>query len=218
MDLAKTLWQENSDLARAALDHRFVRGIADGALPLENFQDYLAQDAFYLQSFARAYALALAHSPDTEGMNHFAELLAGTLEELKLHESYAARWKVNLGKAIPGESTLAYTDFLLATASLRPVGEVCAAMTPCMRLYASLGQSLSKEGVGEDNPYAEWVETYSAPEFEALAGRLEELLDRYAEDTPAVRTAYRRAMNLEVGFFEANSPAADPVRAAGRVD
>ena len=163
---------------------------------------------FYLQSFARAYALALAHGPDTEGLHDFAELLAGTLEELKLHEDYAARWDVNLGETVPGESTLSYTDFLLSTASLRSVGETCAATTPCMRLYAFLGQSLSKEGVSGNNPYAEWIKTYSDPEFEALAARLEELLDRYAEDTRAVRAAYRRAMNLEIGFFEANSPAA----------
>lgn len=206
MSLAKTLWEENADLGREALEHRFVRGIADGTLPLESFQAYVAQDAFYLESFARAYALALAHSPDAGSLHDFAELLAGVLEELKLHGGYAERWSVDLGEVVPGKATLAYTDFLLATASLDSVGETCAAMTPCMRLYAFLGQSLAEGELGEDNPYAEWVETYSDPEFEALAARLEELLDRYAEDTPGVRTAYRRAMDLELGFFEANSP------------
>lgn len=206
MSLSETLWQENADLARATLEHRFVHGIADGTLPLENFQEYVAQDAFYLESFARAYALALAHSTDAGGLHDFAELLTGTLEELKLHEGYAARWNVDLNETVPGKATLAYTDFLLATASLGSVGETCAAMTPCMRLYAFLGQSLAEEGIDGDNLYAEWVETYSDPEFEALAARLEELLDRYAEDTPAVRNAYRRAMDLEIGFFEASSP------------
>ena len=33
-------------------------------------------------------------------------------------------------------------------------------------------------------------------------------MDRYAEDTPAVRAAYRRAMELELAFFEANAGAA----------
>lgn len=205
MGLAKTLWQDNADLARATLEHRFVRGLADGTLPPENFQDYVAQDAFYLESFARAYALALAHSAG-DSLHDFAELLAGALEELKLHKGYAARWNVDLEGTAPGEATLAYTDFLLATASLGSVGETCAAMTPCMRLYAFLGQSLAEEGGDEDNPYAEWIETYSDPEFGALAARLEELLDRHAEDTPAVRGAYRRAMTLEIAFFEANSP------------
>lgn len=205
MSLAKTLWKENEDLARAALEHRFVRGLADGTLPLESFREYVAQDAFFLESFARAYALALAHSPDREGVADFAGLIAGVLEELELHEDYAVRWSVDLTGVVPGQATLAYTGFLLATAALGGVGETCAAMTPCMRLYAFLGQSLAEEGVARDNPYAEWTETYADPGFDALAAKLEEMLDRYAEDAPAVRSAYRRAMELELAFFEANA-------------
>jgi thiaminase/transcriptional activator TenA len=205
MSLAKTLWEENADLARAALEHQFVRGLGHGELPLGSFKEYLAQDAFFLEAFARAYALALARSPDRQGLHDFTELLTGVLEELKLHGKYAEGWGVKLADVVPGEATLAYTDFLLATAALRGVGETCAAMTPCMRLYAFLGQSLAEEGGKEGNAYAEWIETYSAPVFEDLASTLEGLLDRYATDTPAVRATYRRAMNLELAFFEANA-------------
>ena len=205
MSLAKTLWEENAGLARAALEHRFVRGLGNGDLRLGSFQEYVTQDAFFLEAFGRAYALALAHSSDRQGLLDFAELLAGVLEELELHGKYAESWGVELGGVVPGEATLAYTNFLLATAALRDIGETCAAMTPCMRLYAFLGQSLADEGVEEGNAYAEWIETYSAPDFETLASTLEGLLDRYATDTPAVRAAYRRAMNLELAFFEANA-------------
>ncbi|MDP8950997.1 MAG: TenA family protein [Actinomycetota bacterium] len=205
MSLAKKLWEENADLSQRALGHRFVRGLKDGTLPLGSFKEYIGQDAFFLEAFARAYALALAHGPDQESLHEFAELLSGVLEELKMHEGYAAQWEVRLKDVSPGEATLAYTDFLLSTAALGSVGETCAVMTPCMRLYAFLGQELAKERSGEDNPYAEWIQTYSDPEFEALADRLEGLLDRYAADTPAVRAAYRRAMALEVAFFEANA-------------
>jgi len=92
---------------------------------------------------------------------------------------------------------------LLATAALRTLGETCAAMTPCMRLYAFLGQSLATEGAdGDDNPYTAWVRTYAAPEFEALAARLEALLDRYGVDSEDLRSTYRRALSLELAFFE----------------
>jgi thiaminase (transcriptional activator TenA) len=205
--LAETLWEANADLTRTALEHRFVRGLADGSLPVESFQSYVAQDAFFLESFARAYALALAHSDDQRGLRDFAELISGVIEELELHEGYAGRWGVSLKGVEPGEATLAYTDFLLATASLSGVGETCAAMTPCMRLYAFLGRSLAGEGYDESNPYSEWIRTYADPEFEVLAAKLEVLLNRYAADTPAVRSAYRRAMALEVAFFEANAGA-----------
>lgn len=207
--LAGTLWAANADLARAALEHRFTRGVLDGSLPLRGFQGYIAQDAFFLDAFARAYALALARCPDRDGLHGFFELLGGVLDELRLHTSYAARWGVELGDLTPGAATLAYTDFLLATAALGSVGETCAAMTPCMRLYAYLGQSLAAEGTGSGNPYAEWITTYASPDFEALAARLERLLDRYAVPTEsdATRGTYRRAMALELAFFEASAPA-----------
>jgi thiaminase/transcriptional activator TenA len=205
MSLAKKLWEDNADVARAALEHRFVRGLGDGDLPLGSFQEYVAQDAFFLDAFARAYALALAHSPNRQGLHAFAKLLAGVLEELELHGKYAEGWGVELADVVPGEATLAYTDFLLTTAALRGVGDTCAAMTPCMRLYAFLGQSLADEEIDESNVYAGWIQTYSAPDFEDLASTLEGLLDRYATDNPTVRAAYRRAMNLELAFFEANA-------------
>lgn len=204
MNLANTLWEENASLARAVLDHPFTRGIGDGTLPIESFREYVAQDALYLESFARAYALALAHSPDRAGMKDFTGLVAGVLEELELHDAYAASWGVDLAAGVePAGATLAYTDFLLATAALKSVGETCAAMTPCMRLYAFLGQSLARDGYDEDNLYAEWIGTYSDPGFETLAAKLEVLLDRYAADEPAAHVAYRRAMELELAFFEA---------------
>ncbi|MDP9455761.1 MAG: TenA family transcriptional regulator [Actinobacteria bacterium] len=209
MRLSKVLWEENTELARASLAHRFVRGLGDGTLPPESFREYVAQDAFFLESFARAYALALAHSPDGEGMREFAGLVAGVLEELRMHEGYAEGWGVKLSEVEPAVATTNYTDFLLSTASLKSIGETCAAMAPCMRLYAFLGQSLAEEGYDPGNPYAEWIETYADEGFEGLATKLERLVDRYAADTPAVRAAYRRAMELELAFFEANARATD---------
>lgn len=204
MTLSAELWGENADLAAEALGHPFVRGLADGSLPERLFAGYVAQDAFFLEAFARGYALGVAHSPDRSGVEAFADLLQGVREELRLHGGYAARWGIDLAEVHPAEATLAYTDFLLASGALGDVGLLCAALTPCMRLYAHLGGALAgHDAAGDPGRYREWVDTYAAPEFEELAATLEGLLDRYAADTPAVRAAYRRAMRLEVGFFAA---------------
>jgi thiaminase/transcriptional activator TenA len=204
--LATRLWHAHADLAQTALESTFVRGIADGRLGRAHFKRYVAQDAFFLEAFARGYALALAHSPDRAGMEAFHELIGGVLEELRLHASYAARWGVDLSQVTPVRATLAYTDFLLATASLGSLGDTCGAMTPCMRLYAYLGRTLSASGAARvDNPYHEWVATYASASFDALARTLEGLLDRYATDTPSVRRAYGRAMELELAFFDAQA-------------
>jgi thiaminase/transcriptional activator TenA len=123
--------------------------------------------------------------------------------ELELHKSYAQRWRqVELGGVMPIAATTAYTGFLLETAELGDLGETIAAMTPCMRLYAFLGRSLAAREVAP--LYDEWIKTYADANFEALAARLEELLDRHAADSAPVRANYRRAMELEYGFFDAN--------------
>jgi thiaminase/transcriptional activator TenA len=198
---AKGLWKHNRDLAEACLAHPFVQGIASGELARERFQVYLAQDAYFLQAFARAYALALAKSPDRGGILVFKDLLAGVFEELELHKGYAERWGIGLeGEPLPPTSS--YCDFLLSTASLEPVGHTTAAMTPCMRLYAFLGQQLALK-LDPLSPYREWVEMYSSAELEALSSRLEGLLDRYGGDPQRLTWLYRHAMQLELAFFEA---------------
>jgi thiaminase/transcriptional activator TenA len=90
----------------------------------------------------------------------------------------------------------------LAVAALEPVGHIAAAMTPCMRLYAYLGQQLAPRTKPE-SPYREWVETYASAEFEALTRRLEDLLDRYGGDQDRLAVLYHQAMELELRFFDA---------------
>lgn len=201
MRLSQQLWVANVGLAEAALGGRFVRGVADGTLPREVFAGYIAQDAHFLRSFARAYALCLAASPDEPTLLAFADLITGVREELGLHAAYA-HWGVDPHGTPPAPATLAYTDFLLATAATAGLGLTCAAMTPSMRLYAHLGQvvAAARPPAG---PYAEWVRTYADPAFAALAAQLEGLLDQHGQHGPQVRSAYRWATQLEVGCFEA---------------
>ena len=202
MSLAASLWAANRNAAERILAHGFVSGLGDGTLPVDSFKAYVAQDAYFLEAFARAYGFCLANSTAREDLRDFAELIAGVLGELELHAGYAARWQVALDGVTPIPATRAYVDFLLETARRGHLGETIAAMTPCMRLYAFLGRTLS---AGRAAPrYLEWVTTYADPGFESLAARLEALLDKHATDSIAVRDNYTRAMELEYGFFDAN--------------
>jgi thiaminase/transcriptional activator TenA len=198
---AAELWRRSRDLAQTCLEHPFVQGIASGRLARERFRVYVAQDACFLEAFARAYALALARCPDREGLAVFKDLLVGVFEELRLHRAYAERWAISLApELLP--ATSAYCDFLLRTACLEPVGHTVAAMTPCLRLYAFLGQELAGK-LAAESPYREWVETYASAETETLASRLEGLLDRYGGDPERLAWLYRRAVELELAFFQA---------------
>ena len=198
--LAKQLWSDSLAIAQRCRDHAFVQGIATGKLDRAAFQHYVAQDAFFLDAFARAYALCVNDAPDDASAQAFSALRAAVDGELELHRAYAVRWGVALS-ADPSEATAAYTEFLLRIAADEPPGHAAAAMAPCMRLYAWLGQELEAI-TPEFSPYREWVDTYSSAEFDAHAAGLERLVDALPTDDEAAAAHYGRAMELELAFFE----------------
>ncbi|MEB3214103.1 MAG: TenA family protein [Leptolyngbyaceae bacterium] len=200
--LADILWEANQDLAIASLENPFVQGIANGTLPPSTFAYYVGQDAFFLEAFARAYSIAAAKAPDWDSFGIFHRLADGVFEELKLHQSYADAWNVDLKVVTPGSATRRYTDFLLTTAWSSGVGVTTCAMLPCMRLYAFLGQTLAK-GDRPAHAYTDWIQTYSGPDFDELAQQLATLANTYASNSDAEQAAYRYAMQCEFDFFQA---------------
>jgi thiaminase/transcriptional activator TenA len=91
---------------------------------------------------------------------------------------------------------------LLRVAWQHDLGEIVAALVPCMRLYRFLGTELTAF-LRPDHPYREWIATYSSDWFKAQSDRVESILDKVATDTPTVREVYRYAMQCELVFFSA---------------
>ncbi|MBU6229794.1 MAG: TenA family protein [Cyanobacteria bacterium REEB459] len=202
MALSQTLWQAHQAVALACLHHPFVTGIGDGSLEAAKFAYYIAQDRFFLESFARAYSIAAAKAPSWSAFQLFHQMADGVLEELRLHGAYAQSWGVDLDTVKPGSATRQYTDFLLHTAWSQDAPTIAVAMAPCMRLYAFLGQSLVNPAQ-PPHPYSAWVETYSSDQFEPLVQQLEDFIDDWATDTALVRQTYDYAMACELNFFQA---------------
>ncbi len=141
--LHRSLWRSHSALAEACLNSRFVRGIGAGTLDPAVFKKYVAQDAFFLRAFFAAYALAAARTAERiEVARRLHVLMQGVLDELELHASYAGKLGIDLDDVIPNDAARGYTDFLARTAWSADAGVIVAAMAPCMRLYAWLGQEL----------------------------------------------------------------------------
>ena len=119
-----------------------------------------------------------------------------------------------------------YTEFLLQVAAEEDVAACAAAMVPCMRLYAELGQRIAARqrrcraeqpsdvaapGACSAGIFQEWVDTYAAADIDTLASELEALLDRVAARGSApsaevLRRRYVHAMRLELEFFDAWAP------------
>ena len=198
--LHEILWKENLDLAQASLSHPFVKGIADGTLNEKSFRTYVAQDAFFLRAFRKAYALAIAKCDDLDKAKIFHKLMGGVLEELNLHKSYSAKLGIDLEKVEPLPECKAYTDFLLRVAWQNDVSEIVAAMAPCMILYAFVGRELAAN-FNPKTKYIDWIKTYASKEIQELAREMENLLDSVCEGSKGIFNNYRYAMKLEVAFF-----------------
>ena len=205
MSITKKLWEDNYEIAITSLNTKFVQGLKTGRLPKNLFQEYLAQDYFFLLTFAKAYGLAVAKSKDKYSIRKLSELLIGVSEELILHETYAKKWDIDLSNNYIKKATKDYTDFLDDTSKRLSSIEIMFAMTPCMRLYSWIGKNLYEEEF--DNKYEEWIITYSDVSFENLANSLENLIETSKEsyDINQAKYLYKRAMELELDFFNAYS-------------
>ena len=205
MPISNTLWESNYELALLSLKSKFVQGLKNGNLPKIIFQEYVAQDYFFLESFSRAYGLAVSKSKDKNSIKVLSQLLVGVSEELILHETYAKEWDIDLTNNFIKPATQNYTDFLDEVSKKQSAVEIMFAMTPCMRLYSWIGKSLSNDVL--NNPYKEWIITYSDKTFDNLAKSLENLIDSSKEiyDTNQANYLYKRAMELELDFFNAYS-------------
>ena len=205
MLITQKLWERNYNLASLSLNTKFVQGIKNGDLPKTKFQEYLAQDYFFLESFARAYGLAVSKSRNKQTIKTLSILLSGVSEELILHENYAKEWDIDLTTNFIKPATKKYTDFLEEVSTNLSLIEIMSAMTPCMRLYSWLGKNLLN--MISDNPYKEWILTYADESFDNLAKSLENLIDEYDEsyDIDQINFLYKKAMELELDFFNAYS-------------
>jgi len=205
MSITKKLWEDNYEIALLSLNTKFVQGLKTGRLPKNIFQQYLAQDYFFLETFAKAYGLAVSKSNDKYSIRKLSELLMGVSEELILHETYAKEWDIDLSNNYIKKTTKNYTDFLEETSKRLSCVEIMFAMTPCMRLYSWIGKSLYENDF--DNKYKEWIITYSDVSFENLVNSLENLIETNKEsyDINQAKYLYKRAMELELEFFNAHS-------------
>ena len=204
-------WWERISPIRAGIDELgFIRALKDGSLARADFEDYLGQDALYLRTYARAMSRAAELAPDTESQRFWAASASGCLEEeLKLHRG---RLKERVPE--PSGTTTAYLNHLLAASDDYPV--LAAALLPCFWIYQDTGTRLAAAN-HDRHPYADWLATYSSPEFDAATAAAIDLVAGVhagadARTRAAMWRAFEASSTHELAFFA--QTAADATGAA----
>ncbi len=174
-------WEAAAPIYAAILELPFNQQLAAGTLAVEAFRFYIFQDSLYLRDFARALAVAGARSERRDHMLSFVRFAEGAVVvEQALHESYFVEF------GVPDDLERSpvcshYTNFLLATASLRSVEEAIAALLPCFWIYREVGNHIAGHAA-PDNRYQRWIDTYAGEEFSASVDRAIAITDEVAED------------------------------------
>lgn len=187
-------WWEEIAPIRAAIDaHPFLRGLQDGTLERDLFVGYMAQDALYLDVYAKALAAAAAQAASAPETVFWATSARDAiLVEQELHASHVLR---SLGAVEPSPTTTAYTNHLLALAASGSYPALIAGLLPCFWIYEDVGTRLKARidagGSLADHPYGDWIAQYGDPTFAEATRQARELVNRTAN---AVGAADRHRM------------------------
>ncbi len=191
------LRQSAAPIWEADLRHPFVRGIADGTLPMEKFKFYLIQDYLFLLDYSRVFAYGVIKAPDEATMALFSQLLNETLNtEMDLHRGYCEKFGISaaeMEQAPVAPTTHAYTRHVLNVAQSGTLAELIAGVLPCQWGYAEIGTTLAEQGGSPEPLYQEWIEMYASEAFLALGKWLRSLLNELtAESSSAEKERLKR--------------------------
>lgn len=209
----ETLKQEHAADWRGYVEHRFVRELAQGALPQEAFQHYLKQDYLFLIQFSRAWGLAVYKSRNLADLRQSLDSLKAIVDiELGLHVGYCGSWGISeadLAELAESKATLAYTRYVLDAGMSGDLLDLHVALAPCIIGYGEIAQWIRQQTFTrlDGNPYADWIEMYAGEDYQQLvAAEVRWLNERLAHlDAGRLKqlsVVFRDATRLEADFWQ----------------
>lgn len=204
-------WRHIQPLYSDILAMPFIHELKNGTLPLDKFQFYMQQDARYLEHYGRVLAYLGSKTPDNDQALDFFDFGKNALiVERALHESYFTQFGIHeVSDAADLEPVCHhYVHFLKSTAAFDPLEVAMAAVLPCFVIYKEVGDYIIATQTNRANPYKNWIDTYSGPEFAIGVQKAENYVNTMAENTTeAIRAqmldAYVKASQMEFKFWEA---------------
>ena len=175
--------------------HPFVRGIADGSLPVEKFQYFMIQDYLYLMEYAKVFSIGAAKAADPEIVRVFAGYVTQILSgEMDIHKGYMERLGISLPdvqKTRMALDNLSYTSYMLRIAYEGGPAGVCAAILPCAVSYEVIAKKMVKENPAcADHPfYGEWIRGYACEAYHQENEALRAVTERAAAGFSDAQTA-----------------------------
>ncbi len=208
MKWSEKAWERINPLYKKIIQMPFNQELMNGSLPKEKFKFYMAQDAYYLGEFGKALSTISGRLEELDQVLEFSQFASGAIVvERALHESYF----VELGlpeEVQPSPTCLLYTNFLLKTAAYGNVETAVAGVLPCFWIYKKVGDHIyAQQDKFPDNPYKNWIDTYSGEDFAESVAKAIDITDQLAEKaSPSAQEemfrAFEMASKLEWMFWD----------------
>ncbi|VTQ01548.1 thiaminase II [Sphingobacterium daejeonense] len=203
-------WQSIQHLFQEILEMPFIQELKDGTLPLEKFQFYMLQDAKYLEHYGRALAALGSKAMDNKMALDFFDFGKNALVvESALHEAYFEQFGLQAHQEITIEPICHhYIHFLKSTVAFDPIEVATAAILPCFWIYKEVGDHILETQNSSNNPYKNWIDTYSGDEFAEGVKLAIAYTDYMAENSTEEKrklmlAAFKTASKLEFMFWDA---------------
>jgi len=210
MNWTDRAWQSIQPLFQEILEMPFIQELKEGTLPLEKFQFYMLQDAKYLEHYGRALAALGSKAMDNKMALDFFEFGKNALVvESALHEAYFEQFGLQAHQEITIEPICHhYIHFLKSTVAFDPIEVATAAILPCFWIYKEVGDHILETQNSSNNPYKNWIDTYSGAEFAEGVKLAIAYTDVMAENSTAEKRklmleAFKTASKLEFMFWDA---------------
>lgn len=188
----------------------FISELSNGSLPLDKFQFYMRQDAFYLEEFGRVLAFIGAKSADNQqALDYFEFGRNALIVEKALHENYFKEFGLDQEDGNKIEPVCHhYVHFLKSVAAFEPIEVAMAATLPCFWIYKEVGDHIVSIASGNQNPYSKWIDTYSGEDFAEGVKKAKNYVDQISEQSSAtnrekMRQVFITASRLEYHFWQA---------------
>jgi len=207
MSWSENAWQQAAPVYNQILEMPYIRALMAGTLDPEKFKFYIAQDARYLEQYARALAIIGARLQRKDHALQFIRFAEGAIVvESALHAGYFD--KLSIAEHPPmAPACHHYTSYLLATAATAPVEVALAAALPCFWIYKAAGDHILLHQHKDNNPYQTWIDTYAGPEFGILVSKAIAICDEVAgpctpQQQALMTEAFLTSCRLEWMFWD----------------
>ena len=188
--------------------HQFNKQLFAGTLDQLVFGRYLRDDFLYLREFSTAINnIAKRTSTINPELSKQLSILADDVitNEQDMQLKYATHFSSHPNHQM-GTTITKYSKYLLDSSIHAHIPYALCSILPCFWIYYQLGAMNWNNPVIKDNPYHEWIATYSSPAFIKVTKELAatiQLIATESDNNERVKMGeyFSRSVEFELDFF-----------------